>query len=346
MTRLWISRAALAAAAALLGTSGCGEFETQSIVLDLRILSMVADPPEVVVNIDPTSDLDDLPQVDVEVCALVADPADARGLEYRMTACWTTESLRCDDPARAEVLLTGTPGDPYARVPDPEEAGEPAAVCATVPANTVLPVLLADQMELHGSFEAVAAQIVANGGNLDVQVELAVRGDGQGQDDLQYGIKRARFALPVPEDRVANQNPGIDTLQASTDGGEPVALAEGRCVDLDAPLEIAPGAELEIEPVATPGSREEYPVITFDGEVRRFTENLVYTWYATHGSWSREQSGGPRDLAGNEPPVDSTWTAPSSRDVIGGGLDVPIWVVQRDERGGQTWRRTCVRVVP
>lgn len=330
-----------------LGFSGCGSFETRSIVLDLRILSLVVTPPEVLVPLEAAMDPMSLPQVDVEVCALIADPADDRDLEYRMTACWPNDvTLRCDDPARAEVLLTGTPGSPFARVPDPEQAGEPVRVCATLPSNTVLPVLILDQVELLGSYEDVAAQVLANGGNLDVQIEVAVRGADQGQEDLQYGSKRMRYAVPLPEGRQPNQNPGIATLQASVAGAEPVDMPVGRCVELEAPLEVGPAVEIEIEPVPAEGSREDYLVLTFDGDARMFTENLVYTWYATHGAWESEQTGGPKDLAGNEPEVASTWTTPRNPEVIGDGLDVPIWVVQRDERGGQSWIETCVRVTP
>ncbi|MDP9133342.1 MAG: hypothetical protein M3N56_00770, partial [Actinomycetota bacterium] len=208
--------AALAALAGPLGAAGCGSFETRSIVLDLRILSLVVTPPEVMIPLAAGTDLMNLPQVDVEVCALIADPANSRELEYRMIACWpNVETLRCDDPARAEVLLTGTPGNPFARVPDPEEAGEPVRVCATLPSNTVVPLLVLDQIELLGSYEDVAAQVLANGGNLDVQVEVAVRGVDQSQDDLQYGSKRMRYAVPLCEGREANQNPGITTLQAT-----------------------------------------------------------------------------------------------------------------------------------
>jgi hypothetical protein len=334
-----------AVALALLG--GCGSFETRSIVLDLRMLSLVVTPPEVLVPLDAGMDFMDLPQVDVEVCALIADPEDSRELEYRMIACWPNEeTLRCDDPARAEVLITGTPGNPFARVPDPEEAGEPVRVCATMSSNAVLPVLILDQVELLGSYEDVAAQVLANGGNLDVQIEVAVRGAGQSQEDLQYGSKRMRYAVPLPEGRQPNQNPGIASLQASVDGAEPVPLATGRCIDIESPLEVAPGTEIEFEPIPAEGSREDYLVLTFDGDTRMFTENLVYTWYATHGSWEAEQTGGPKDVAGNEPEVESTWTATRNLDVVGTGLDVPVWVVQRDERGGQSWLESCVRVVP
>jgi hypothetical protein len=338
--------------AGLAALAGCGSFETRSIVLDLRILSLVVTPPEVMIPLDAGTDLMNLPQVDVEVCALIADPANSRELEYRMIACWPNdETLRCDDPARAEVLLTGTPGSPFARVPDPEEAGEPVRVCATLPSNTVVPLLVLDQIELLGSYEDVAAQVLANGGNLDVQVEVAVRGVDQSQDDLQYGSKRMRYAVPLCEGREANQNPGITTLQATRveDGDpvdEPVDMPVGRCSDIASPLEVGPGTEIEIEPLPPEGSRQMYCVPTYGGEERAFTENLVYTWYATHGAWEPEQTGGPRDPAGNEPPFESTWTAPRNPDVIGDGLDVPVWVVQRDERGGQSWIETCVRVVP
>jgi hypothetical protein len=369
------SLAALLGLAGPLGSSGCGSFETQSIVLDLRMLSLVVTPPEVLIPLDANTDLMNLPQVDVEVCALIADPADSREIEYRMIACWPNdETLRCDDPARAEVLLTGTPGNPFARVPDPEEAGEPVRVCTTMRSNTVLPVLILDQIELLGSYQDVAAQVLANGGNLDVQIEVAVRGADQGQEDLQYGSKRMRYAVPLCEGREANQNPAI-ALQATRleDGeptGEPIDVAVGRCSDIAAPLEVRAGAEIEFDPEPTfdpdpepapepepgveprcdpgpAGLRERYCVPTYGGDAREFCENLTYTWYATHGTWEPEQSGGPKNAATGElSEVESTWTAPDDRDVIGDGLNVPVWVVQRDERGGQSWVETCVRVLP
>ena len=328
--------------------AGCGNFEVQSIVLDLRILSMTVSPPEVLVPLEAAQDPMNLPEVSVQVCALIADPVDARDIEYRMTACWPTEeSYRCDEPGRAEVLLTGTPGAPYARVTDPDDSDEPVEVCATLSSNAVLPVLILDQVEVQGSYENVAAQVIGNGANLDVQVELAVRGVDQGQEDLQFGSKRVRYALPLPEGREANQNPALQALQATVgEDEEATPMPVGRCIDVDAPLVVEPGTEIEFEPIPAEGSREEYLVLTFDGRTRMFTENLVYTWYATHGSGELEQTGGPKDIAGNDPDPKSVWTAPRNPDRVGDGIDVPIWVVQRDERGGQSWFETCVRVMP
>ena len=56
-------------------------------------------------------------------------------------------------------------------------------------------------------------------------------------------------------------------------------------------------------------------------------------------------SGGPRDFAGNPAPLFTDWRAPN-RDDVGEGLDVPFWIVQRDERLGATWYEACLRVVP
>jgi len=51
------------------------------------------------------------------------------------------------------------------------------------------------------------------------------------------------------------------------------------------------------------------------------------------------------DGFGNEPDLDTSWTAPPASK-IGDGKDVPFYIVQRDERGGQAWYETCVLVHP
>ena len=336
-------RAGLLTLALFLALAGCGKFESRSIVLDLRVLAITVEPPEIMVPLD-MDDPQSIELADVEVCALVADPAESRSLEYELVACAPTSTRRCD---RSNLLVVelgaGT-------VPDPEEAGAPAQMCATLPSTSVVLGLLLEEREARGSDEALLAWLIGEGGNLDVQVHLAVRGADAAEDTTQHAAKRMRYALPLPAERVANTNPWIDTLQALVgDTGEPVAMPAGRCGDAEPgiePLVVEPGAVIEFDPIEAEGVREEYVVPTFDGDVRMFTENLTYAWYATHGRWQREVSGGPKDLAGNVPPLDSEWTAPDDPDEIGDGLDVPIWVVQRDERGGLSWRETCVRVEP
>ncbi len=364
-------RIALSLAALLLGSHGCSSFESRSIALDLRVLGIVSAPPEVMVPLTPDSDLGDLPRVDIEACAIIADPAEDRALEYRMTACWPTENLRCDDPERAVVYLAGSDAQPWVTIDDPDQtarAGDddrPGYACGSMRSDLVLATLLLDQLQLEDSLAAIATQAAANGGNLDVQIELAVRGLEEPDERIQYASKRARFALPLPPERVANQNPTLVELQAQRlpEPGSPIAADPApraaptlRCADAspsapsdppadDAPLVVGPGDTIDFIPIETDGAREDYLVPTFDGGARMFTENLTYAWYATDGNWQREVSGGPKDFAGNQPPLSSEWTAPEI-DQVGDGLLVQIWLIQRDERGGQSARETCVWVTP
>ncbi|MEM9489583.1 MAG: hypothetical protein AAGC55_10590 [Myxococcota bacterium] len=327
----------LAALAALVPATGCGDFETVSIVLDLRVLSMRGEPPEVLVPFDPSelpSSPDQLELAPVDVCALVADPNDDRSLDYSMNACAVTDSLRCDEPGSAVVPLVSD-----RTVADPERADAPIEVCGTVE-----PLLLFEVVQ-----EALEGDSLSGFGGINVLVDLAVRGAGEPVDNAVWAAKRIVYAPLDPPERKANQNPILDQLRIVRDGrneDESVAAPFGRCSDIGEPFPVTRGELLTFAPVENEQSREDYVVPTFDGGVRMFTENHTYNWFATTGEWSPEFTGGPRDLAGNEPDLDSEWTAPDDPEEIGDGLDVSVWVVQRDERGGQSWYETCLRVTP
>jgi hypothetical protein len=109
---------------------------------------------------------------------------------------------------------------------------------------------------------------------------------------------------------------------------------------------VSPGERVTLLPREPDGAREAYVVPTFDGGSRSFTENLRYQWLATTGDFSRNNTGGELDVAGNSPPLDTRWLAPDDPDEVGGGLEVRMWIVQRDERGGQAWYDSCARVLP
>ena len=352
-------------AAALCLIVACGDFESRSVVLDLRVLAMTAEPPEVVAPIDldaivapedgepvPLPDLSAVP--DSEICAAIAEPDRDRSLRYRVRACWPTDSGRCDDEERVAVLLSGSDDDPDTLTPDPESGDAPPRLCVTLAPALAVTTILLDQLQAYQDDgedpnQALTADVLTNGGNLDVQIELAVRGQDEDEAAARFGTKRMRYALPLPEDRVANRNPTLETLQAEPDAEAATTAAPARCGDGEPPLQVSAGSDIRFDPVEAEDAREDYSVLTFDGEERAFTENLSYDWYATAGSWQRETSGGPLDFAGNPPPLDSTWTAPSTdqvrRDSDGTGtLDVSIWLVQRDERGGGSVWQTCVRV--
>lgn len=310
---------------------GCGDFETPSIVLDMRILAINASPPEVVADID-LEDPQNITLPDVEICALVADPADSRGLRYNMAVCPPERDGRCDDPDAPFIDLG------FGVVDDPEEAAAPVQMCQTLRGSPALAPVIE---------ESIAVDNLSGFGGIPIQVEFwAMPDGGDFPDDAVFGVKEILYAPRIPDTRVANTNPTLTEIKVTRiDSGDETTLPLGRCGDVT-PLQVAPGEKLELLPVEPDGVREDYVVPTFDGDVRFFTENMRYAWFATEGSWSPENSGGPKDGFGNEPKLESEWTAPDDDELIGTGLDVRMYIIMRDERGGNAWFESCVQVVP
>jgi hypothetical protein len=325
MVRYWA-----AITAATLFAAGCGEFETQSIVLDLRVLAMTVDPPEVVTPFDPDNP-DDIVLQDVEVCALVADPGDSRRLEYNMVACAERNSSRCDDVTAPFVDIG------FGTIEDPEEAGAPVQLCQTLPANANLLAVIEN---------AIEESALSGFGGVPVAIEFWVRPEDTGLEEAQFATKQMLYSPEFPVGRVANTNPSLIEITLEREDESTEVLPLGRCVDIADPPTVVLEEVVNFMPVEPDGVREDYLLPTFDGGSREFTENLTYAYYSTEGDWEREVTGGPRDFAGNEPPLDSEWTSLDEDADIGDGLDVQFWIVQRDERGGLAWFETCIRVVP
>lgn len=321
---------ALAPALAL-AAAACGSFEDPSIILDLRPIAIVVEPPEQVVDVDPANPLA-VEFEDVELCALVADPL-RRQLEWSMVACPPQRDLRCT-----------TLDEPFLVLDPPVTVGPPAGVsqeaCATLPAGPELTAIVRSTIENDslGGF-----------GGVDINVSLRVVPAGAPEEEAIYAGKAVRFSVRLPEERVANQNPVMTELAAQLDRGtgleEPIALASGGCGASNDPLIITDTVRLKLSPRPLDGAAETYVVPTFEGGSRTFTENLRYQWLATAGDFSRGETGGPRDAAGNPATISTEWRPPELRtDETGRNID--LWVVQRDERGGTSWLETCIRVVP
>jgi hypothetical protein len=316
-----------------LALAGCGKFQDPNVVVDLRVLAMTANPPEQVIDIDlqsPPPPAQVLAQlVPTEICALVADPGfDGRRLRWSMTLCEQTSDDRCEDDPQV-VIGSGLLDDPDLAVPEPR-------MCAMVmPDLTYLTIVMntLNDDQLHG-LQGVQVQIVLQVGGEDADPALD-----------QYAAKAIQLAARVPPQRTANTNPTLTRIDASVDQADAMALSLGRCVDQTAPLEVPPATKVRLTPVEPPGVRETYVIPTLDGKSATFTENLTYQWVAGAGKFSDGTTGGPRDPFGNEPPLFSDWTSPSAND-LDGPTDVPLWIVQRDERLGAAWYESCIRVTP
>lgn len=316
---------------ALVLAAGCNSFENPNIVVDLRILGARTEPPEILVPADPEL-IDPTQLPEVEVCILVADPGDSRELSYAMTACSRNSRGRCDARAQPQVDLgSGTVGDP-------EEGADAVRICETLGASPALAEVI------EGSYSIDNLQ---GFGAIDIQIGIAVWPAGNNLAQAQYATKALRFGAALPEERKANTNPALEnvTVSSQIDGQADFELPVGRCGDIEA-IGVKSGETLGLLPVEVVGAREDYLVPTFDGGSRSFTENISYRFYATHGGFTKGSTGGPRDVVGNVPTLDTEWTAPSDSDVVGEGIEVSLFIVWRDERGGQSWLQSCVRVAP
>jgi hypothetical protein len=314
----------------LAAVAACGSFENPSIVIDLRFVGIAAEPPEQVVPFDPANPLD-VTFGDVEVCAIVADPGQARGLRWEMSVCRPVGGRRCEASARP----TGIKGSGTFEAP--VQAATPQGACATVPGGRAIKPVLRDAIENDS---------LSGFGGVDLNVMVRVVPAGGGEAQAVYGSKAVRYSPLFPEDRVANTNPTLAQIDVDHGAGTtPEPLLLGRCIDQPAPLTLGPRQTIHLLPIEPDGVREDYVVPTFEGGSRMFTENLRYEWLAGGGDWTRGGTGGPRDGAGNVPELDTEWESPGAED-LAGPTDVPLWVIQRDERGGVRWFESCVRVVP
>jgi len=311
--------------------SACGTFQDEAVVLDLRIIGMAAEPPEQVVTFDvnnPPEPIQLLEQlVPTKVCALIADGSFDRPLSYSFTLCLTDDG-RCDSTAE-QVLASGTIDDPDITVPEPQ-------LCATVnPDGNLLAVLLESlEDDTLKGLGGVYYDVVLRVGSADFDPSL----------DL-YGDKTLRVMPKIPDTITANHNPTMDHFEASIDGAPPVPLQLGRCIEQTAPFQMPVDTKVRLTPIESPDARETYVAPTIDGMGRTFTEALTYQWLVGAGAFTANSTGGPRDISGNPAPLFTDYKTPDPED-IPEPRDLPLWIIQRDERLGVAWYESCVRVMP
>jgi hypothetical protein len=316
--------------------AACAHFEQEDVVVDMRVLAMQSDVPEQVLDVDlanPPAVTDLLAQMTpTTVCALVADPVQARGIHWDMTLCVLNDEERCRvRTAPFVVLAEGDIDDPETTAPEPQ-------MCATVmPDGNLAGIIL----------QAVMEDSIDGLGGIDYGIGLRVRASGDPADTNIFAAKTLRVSPRIPANRVANHNPPDTPFTAAKDGVNPLPFPMGRCVDQTAPLTIVPTQRVRLEPVEPDGAREAYVVPTIDGQSEMFTESLTYQWLGSAGGFSSDTTGGPRNRATGDPaPLFSDFRAPPASAIDAFPLDISIWVIQRDERLGAHWYESCIRVVP
>jgi hypothetical protein len=319
--------------------AACGNFQDPDIVIDLRALSIVAEPANQVIDVSGSStEADILAQlVPTTVCALTSDPSFQGGENWSMTMCNLGTDDRCADlgsDVSPQIFIgSGT-------IPDPDTTSPEPQLCATIQPNDDLVSVLLNYVEND--------PLMGLGG-IDYGLLLEVGDVGMDPSQDIFAAKTLQVMPRIPSTVTPNHNPTISGMTAAVDGSDAVVLPLVRCADLGptgtTPLMVSTQDVVRFTPVEPAGIHEVYVVPTVDGGSQTFTEAISYQWNAGSGSFSTDSTGGPVDVFGNTPPLYTDWTPPDPT-LISGVTDVPLFIIQRDDRLGEAWFEACIRVTP
>lgn len=143
--------------------------------------------------------------------------------------------------------------------------------------------------------------------------------DAEDDGDIELAYKR----VPVSFADTPNTNPDITGL-----------LVDGVEHDLSEPLIVTSGQVVELEPVMSDASIEEYTYTTSDGISETRTEEPYFSWYTEAGVFDQAFSLYPFTAV--------EWTAPELTS--GQEYEGVMLIVLRDRRGGMAWMDLSVQV--
>lgn len=290
---------------------GCGAtFTPETLVDRLRVLSLVASPPEVapgesanleVLYLDPSR-----PGQPTTVIWVGCDPDP---FNLGRGACNDTTALL------QPTAFTSFP-------PGVKILGFGSKATYTPPANLFAPLEPNDPIRTNGTVGQVLSVVI--GEEVDPTSDDAELRELFGRIERQeiqtiLGLTR----VTVSEKAVQNTNPTLSGLEVD---GEPLPV--------NGTLLLRPGQQVTLTPRAPEADRERYTLLLPDGPQER-TERLVAAWYSTAGRFST-------------PRVDLD-DAPGTELIAPGSAEIPddpipprrvatAWVVLRDSRGGQSNR--------
>jgi len=326
----------------LLPALGCSAgFESPSQVLDLRILAVRVEPPEVVYPSDGMG----VPEIDpatfslpaTRLTLLVADPVEpAAKFAYRVEGCVFTNGLVCDDDLPRVEFASGKafPGT--------------VDVDITIPLDLIMASFEADPFFGYFGVAVWLTGEIRRGDEIAPFVKAFILSPG-------YGFEGEKT-------RLSNRNPGITGLLTGEKEAEtPIALDdEGR-------FSAAVGEKVRLLAQIPPEDRETYWVMTLAlempdlsegelpegldpgeltslGEEKEITEELSVDFFGTCGrfaaDWKSEELHllFEKEEEKKEKDLGVDWTAP---DEAG---ECYLWFVVSDGRGGIDWHSLTVSV--
>ena len=282
----------------VMGAAACTPgFDEPSLVLDLRVLAMKAEPPEIILHASEDA------AKPVTLSILIADPASpGRVLSCRLQSCVLSDiNKRCEDPATTVVLAEGPCSDGV------------TAFDVTFPLDLIERVREADSTQGYSG--------------LAVWVELVVTG---GEEEL-HALKSVIFSTESPPGRTANRNPAITGLRL--DEADPVLPADvpwqaGKTIRMEV-ARAADAKETYVLPTFDGGTvtLKEYMQFSFYSDSGKFSKS----------STTDKPDNFMNVTADEEPPIDlfvdwtpEAGTAPATKQIR-------FWFVLDDGRGGVDW---------
>jgi hypothetical protein len=351
-TMRWTFAVALAAIAA-----GCaGDVPSPTLVEDLRVLAIRAEPPEVLVD-GPGA-----PLGSVTFDALVVDP---RGLatSYTWSFCPVASAETCGDydRKRAAAPEAAQPALDLARAlqaqgdagPPPDGGvGDQAIGSFAVPLpEELFAYHLADSALGLGNGAWLSAVLALRTGE---QVLTAQKRVVLNARDLSVWNPQLQAAFGWQVCAAGSTEPGCLPLAPRTPNHNPdiatVELARGAHADVpfapvDGPISVAPGETVRLRPVLADGAIESYQTIesALQGSTLHVvdrSEEPIVSWFTTAGKVADEHTAAQLTKT-----LDTAYTAPDAPPQATGGR-VSVWMVVRDQRGGVGWTRVDLVVTP
>jgi hypothetical protein len=322
---------------------GCaGDVPSPTLVEDLRVLAVRADPPEVLVDRDGAA-------AQVSFQALVVDP---RGptMAWSWGFCPVESSETCGDFAarRAQAPAEFQPVLDAARTEQRAGQSAPDPVTRALGVDPfdvqIGPDLFAYHLESsglglgNGSWVSAVLALEAGPEVLQAQKRVVLNA----RDLSRWNPELAAFGWQVcapgggPDGcvplapRTANHNPAIASVEVARSKLADAPFAPSP----EGPLTVAPGEVIRLRPVLAPDAEERYQTVesTLQGSdlvVVDHTEEAVVSWFATGGKFGSVQTTPQLTRT-----LDNTFTAPTTPPPDG---RLSVYLVVRDQRGGVGW---------
>jgi hypothetical protein len=361
-----LKRATATLAATLALAAGCTSFQDPTTVVDLRVLAVQTEPSEVILEVDlsdPTAPVvDPASNPPVTVTPLIVDPAGGgRPVTYTVLGCpndpnaasppggmgggmfpsgggrTTVGSALCDPASPNTWTFVGTPTAAGASVTVQPTSDQLAAAFRSD--------LFPDQYgNIHGGFDlgepfVLQISVDAGGERLDV-------------------IKRVLYwARPIDAAQMPNQTPEMSALTTYPDRDPNTAAPLGTISTLEdgTPFPVPAGSHPYIQPA--PAIAEPYETTVLDPDTHLAVplsvphETIRYAFYATAGTFDppRTSSELPPGFTGTVH-LESKYNAPADPSAVPADAQgrhlVTIWVVVRDDRGGESWLERTLELTP